>query len=577
FDGNNAFKESQLKDKMETSTYFWLTSWVTESGRYKKEQLIVDRERIKDHYMNHGYFEVEIGEPKVELSEDKEWFEITMPIVEGEIFRFGEISYEGGRLFKTEVISSLTKSKSGETFNRALLRSDIGRMVDLYGEKGYIYANIVPDLRPGHEKRTVDIVFHIIEGELVRVREINISGNNKTRDKVIRREIRVNEQEKIDTKALRRSFQRLNNLNYFETINIVPTPIDPGWVDLDVVVKEKPTGTFSVGGGFSSEDKFVATVDITMGNFLGKGQLVKLRAETGRRRDTYSLTFREPYLFDQDISGTVNLFNQIRDFGSYEEKRLGGDLIVGKSFGEFTRGSASYTIETLEVFNLDLDATGGISDDVPFQVKEQAALGETLTSSVGFTLARDTRDFAFDPKAGSRNAISYEYAGTFLGGDNAYYKIVADSSRFFPLWWDHVFSAHGRFGFAEGIDGKNLPVGERFFVGGINTVRGFKFGKAGPVTPLGEIVGGNKELFFNFEYLIPIVAEAQIKMVLFYDYGAAFNDEEALARSGMRKAAGFGIRWISPVGPLRLEQGFNLERKPGEASKTLEFSIGSLF
>jgi outer membrane protein insertion porin family len=183
----------------------------------------------------------------------------------------------------------------------------------------------------------------------------------------------------------------------------------------------------------------------------------------------------------------------------------------------------------------------------------------------------------FDPKEGSRHSISLEYAGTFLGGDNDYYKTIGDSSRYFPLWRDHVFSLHGRLGYANGIGDKELPVGERFYVGGINTVRGFKFGKAGPITPFGEILGGNKELFFNVEYLIPLVVEARLKLVLFYDLGRAFDDSERIRLADLRKSAGFGIRWISPIGPLRLEWGRNLDPKEGEANHTIEFSIGTLF
>ncbi len=582
FEGNTAFDEKTLKKAMETSSYFWLTSWITESGRYKKEQLAFDQERIKDLYMNAGYFGVEISEPTINLSEDREWFDITIPIIEGEIFSIASVSFSGATLFDDRTLSALTETKDGNTFNRGLLRKDIAQIVESYGEKGYIYANAVPDLQPGAGEHSLELTFHIVEGDQVKVREINISGNNKTRDKVIRREMRVKEQETVNTKALRRSFQRINNLNYFEDVNIVPAPIEPGWIDLDVEVKEKPTGTFSIGGGFSSQDKFVATADITMGNFLGKGQLVKIRAETGRRRDTYSLTFREPYLFDQNLSGTVNVFNEVRDFGSYEEKRSGGDLILGRAFGEYIRGSASYTIETLEVTDLDqiLDPLTGLTvvdPIVPVLVREQEALGKTLTSSIGLSVSRDTRDFAFDPKEGGRDALSFEYAGTFLGGDNAYYKAVLTMSRFYPLWWDHVLSARGVFGFAEGIDGQVLPVGERFFVGGINTVRGFQFGEAGPIDPLGDILGGNKEAFINIEYLVPLVAEANIKLLLFYDYGAGFNDNERFSLDLMRKAAGFGIRWISPVGPLRLEWGFNLEPRPGEADRQVEFSIGSPF
>ncbi|MFQ5950039.1 MAG: outer membrane protein assembly factor BamA, partial [Nitrospiria bacterium] len=482
FEGSRVFKEKRLKKEMETSTYFWLTSWLTESGRYKSETLEADLERIREHYLNHGYLQIQVGPPKVVLSDEKGWFDITVPVVEGEQFKIGNIRYEGHTIFDVAELIDRTTSEKGGIFNRRRIREDIMRMVDLYGEKGYIYANVVPQLVPRPEKNIVDITFHVTEEEQARVREIRISGNNKTRDKVIRREIRVNEQALVNTKSLRRSFQRLQNLNFFENIEIVPKRVEAGWVDLDVTVKEKPTGTFSVGGGYSSVDRFIATMDVTMGNLFGRGQLLRAKVDTGKRRTTYRLTFREPYLFDREISGTVDLFNQDRDFGSYSERRKGGNLILGRSIGEYVSTSVSYTIETLEVFDLR-SINGAIDPTVPVQVQDQAALGETLTSALGFSLSRDTRDFVFDPKEGARNALSVEYAGTFLGGDNAYYKVIGDSSRFFPLWRDHVFSVHGRLGYADGIDDKELPVGERFCVGGLTTVRGVKFGKAGPVAP----------------------------------------------------------------------------------------------
>ncbi len=600
--GNQVFKDKTLRKQMETDSYFWLSSWITESGRYQKEQLSFDRERIKDLYFNNGYLNIEVAEPDIILSEDKKWFDLSFSVTEGEQFRVGNIDYQGGTLFDTSALSAITESQTGETFDRSKLRRDIGSITEHYGEKGYIYTNVVPDLRPNPGNRTVDLSLHIIEGEPVKVREIYISGNNKTRDKVIRREIRINEQELVNTKALRRSFQRLNNLNFFEDINLTPRRLSPNWVDLDVEVKEKPTGQFSVGGGYSSQDKFIATIDVTLGNFLGKGQLLKFKVESGGRRDTYTLTFREPYLFDKNLSGTFDAFNQTRDFGVYEEKRTGGDIILGQSFGEYVKSSVSYTIETLEVTDLDqvpvfFDKDGnpvpervanGFSasethPSVPQQVVDQSDLGQTLTSALGFSLSRDTRDFFFDPKEGGRNSISFEYAGTFLGGDNAYYKIIEDSSRFFPLWWNHIFSLHGRIGVAKGIDGKTLPVGERFYVGGINTVRGFDFGEAGPRNPTsdptipGEVIGGNKEAYFNAEYLIPLSEEAKVKFLLFYDYGAAFNDGDDFDPDLMRDSAGFGIRWISPVGPLRIEWGYNLHPLAGEPDFRNEFSIGSIF
>ncbi len=584
FKGNKIFKDKTLRKQIETSNYFWLTSWLTESGRYKEETLEADLERIREYYLNHGYLQMQVGSPKVELSDDKKWFEVTLPLVEGEQFKIGKIKYEGNRLFDTERLVALTKSKEGEIFNRGRLRQDIMGIVDLYGEQGYLFSNVVPQLNPELASKTVDITFQVTEEDQFKVREIQITGNNKTRDKVIRREIRLNEQEVVDTKLLRRSFQRLQNLNFFENIEIIPKQVEPGWVDLNVEVKEKPTGTFSIGGGYSSVDRLIATTEVTQGNLFGRGQLLRAKIEAGKRRSTYSLTFREPRLFDSDTSGTTDLFNQVRSFDTYKEKRVGGDLILGRSFGEYVSSNISYTIETLKVYDLNeiVDSTTdppGLKVDpgIPQQVRDQAALGKTLTSALGFSLSRDTRDFIFDPKEGSRHSLTLEYAGTFLGGDNDYYKVVADSSRYFPLWREHVFSLHGRVGYADGIGSKELPVGERFYVGGINTVRGFKFGKAGPLTSTRQILGGNKELFFNVEYLIPLVTEARIKAVLFYDLGRAFDNSERIRFPDLRESAGFGIRWISPIGPLRLEWGRNLKPEENEPSHTIEFSIGTLF
>ncbi len=567
FLGNRIYTERFLKKQIETSSYFWLTSWLTDSGRYKQEEVDADIQRLRELYLNHGYLKIQISRPNVQMSSDRKWFDITFHLEEGKQFKIGKIGYQGNTVFDDQRLADVTKSKEGEIFNRGEIRHDITNIINLYGERGYMFANVVPQITPREDSDLVDIIFQVTEEETVKVREIHISGNDKTRDHVIRREIRLNEQEPVDTKLLRRSFQRLNNLNFFESIEINPRRVEKGWVDLDINVKEKSTGTFSIGGGYSSTDKLIATMDITQGNLFGKGQLLRVRIDTGERRETYSLTFREPYLLGEPVYGMIDLFTQVRHFNSYEERRKGGDLSFGRSFGEYLHASVSYSRQTLDIF--------GVQTSAPDLIKSQA--GETLTSSVGLSLARDTRDFIHDPKEGMRHAISLEYAGTFLGGENDYYKATVDSSRFFPLWRNHVFSLHGRLGYAKGIGGKTLPAGERFFVGGINTVRGFDFGKAGPVTDKGEAFGGNKQLFFNAEYLVPLVPEANIKGLLFYDYGKAFDDAQPLGLSSLRQSAGFGIRWISPIGPLRLEWARNLRPKEGERSRMIEFSIGTLF
>ena len=578
-DGVLAFTEEKIKKKLDTKEYFWFPPWVGESERMVQEKLTSDREKIKEFYLNEGYLQIQVGAPSVTISHDKKSAVIIFPVSEGSLYTIDTIRIEGNLFLSSDALIAVTQAREGQIFSKETVGNDIRKMIDLYGEGGYLFANVVPDIVPNPGNKTVALTYRVIEGASYKVRNINIRGNDKTRDKVIRREIRQNEQETANTKLLRRSFQRIHNLNFFEDIQLVPQKVGeegallpPGMVDLNVEVREKSTGTLTLGVGYSSADDFVGQFEINQGNLFGRGQLLRAKAEFGGKRSGYSLTFREPYLFDSTYSGQIDLFNNARTFESYKEKKTGGDLILGKSFGEHINSSISYTLETLKVFDLKTSAPFA-----PLLVQTQAALGETLNSTIGFSISRDTRDFRFDPKEGTYHFLSLEYAGKLLGGDNAYYKAIADSSRYFPAWREHVLSLHGRVGYADGIEDKVLPAGDRFFVGGINTVRGFKFGKAGPLTPDGLINGGNKELFFNAEYLIPLAKEAGLKWLIFYDIGAAFDDTESIAFSELREGAGFGIRWISPVGPLRLEWGRNLNTQPGESDREFEFSIGTVF
>jgi outer membrane protein insertion porin family len=576
FEGRQALPAQELKKAIETRPYFWLTSWLTSSGIYKKEVLEQDVERVKEFYLDHGYLEVQVGTPRVTLSQDKKWFDIAFPLVEGEQFRVKSIEFSGNTLFNVDELRPLLQIREGEVIKRNLLYEDVRAITDEYGTKGYLFTQVMPRLNPDLAAQTVEVVFDIKEQGPVAVRRINILGNDKTRDKVVRREVRVNEQEVIDTQALKRSFQRLNNLNFFETVEIVPQEVKTNLVDLQIRIKEKPTGTFSVGGGYSSVDRLVGLVEVTQGNLFGRGQLLRGRLETGKRRTTYSLTFREPYLLDYPVAGTVDLFDQERNFNSYKEARRGGGLVFSKEFNEFVSASIGYTRENLRIFDTPRDSLGNCT--AATLICDQEKLGRTSTSSLSMSVARDTRDFFFDPSRGARNVISYEHAGTFLGGTNEYYKVILDSSRHFPLWFDTVFSVHGRLGYTYPFGDKNLPQGERFYVGGLNSVRGFDFGEAGPVAPNGDVIGGNKQLIFNVEYVFPIVTEAKIKGVVFFDAGRGFDNHERIRLSGLRYGAGFGIRLLLPIGPIRLEWGKNLDPKPGEESGFLpEFSIGTLF
>ncbi|MBI3597205.1 MAG: outer membrane protein assembly factor BamA [Nitrospirae bacterium] len=590
FEGNKAFPRKTLQKNIDTQEYSLLTSWLTNSGYYKKDALNEDTDKLKDYYLNNGYLQIQVGTPSVKFKEDRSQTVVTYPILHGEIdypyefhtvrasiefpliegeqFRIRTITLNGNHVYTTDRLREALKLKEGDIFRKNVLRDGVAAIHDIYGGKGYLYATVIPQYTTNPAMRTVDLTLDVTEDNPMRIRQITISGNDKTRDKVIRREMRLDEQELVDTRLLRRSFQRINNLNFFDSVEIVPQRVSPDQVDLHVQVKEKSTGSFSIGGGYSSVDRLVGMADITQGNLFGKGELLRGRAEFGKITNSYSLTYREPYLFDRPVSGTVDLFNQKRDFSSYTEKTVGGDVVLGKSFTEYVSGSVNYTLEKLNITHLTSDA--------PVRIQQQA--GKSVTGSIGSTIARDTRDFYFDPKEGSRTALTVQFANTYLGGNNNFIKTILDEGQFFPFYWDTVFSLHGRFGSADGMDGTPLPIPERFYVGGINTVRGFKFGRAGPVDlTTNEVLGGNKELIFNAEYIFPLVPEAKVKGVLFYDYGKAFDDDKSIRISQLRSGTGFELRWISPIGPLRLEWGYNIHPQSNEPHTVVEFTIGTLF
>ena len=293
FEGLRAATKTEMLSVMSTRewipwygffTKFKLPSMVSDAGVLKHEEVGNDVERIREVLLNKGYFNVRVGQPSVELTEDKKWFTVSYPITEGEPFTIAEIGFRGYTVFEDPELREGLRIKDGEIFQRAKIRDEITRITDLYGSKGYSFAEVVPNVNPNNEERTVTIIFSIKEGEMMRIRQINIYGNDKTRDNVIRREIRVDEQDVIDTASLKRSFQRLNNLNFFETVEILPAQVAPDKVDLNVRVKEKPTGMFSLGGGFSTLDRLVAIADITQGNLGGYGYMGRIRGQLGQRK-----------------------------------------------------------------------------------------------------------------------------------------------------------------------------------------------------------------------------------------------------------------------------------------------------
>jgi outer membrane protein insertion porin family len=562
-EGNKSLSSKEIKKAMKTKEW-WIFSFITGSGIYKEEEMKVDIERIRALYQSKGYIQVVISDPAVTLSPDRTKLYIKLSLSEGDQYKIGDVSISGSSVFGSTELYRHIETASGDIFNRTAVRNDIDNILDLYAERGYAMADINPLMDINNKEKFVNINFSIKEGEIFRIGRIDIIGNQKTRDKVIRREIRLDEGETYNSKLLKRSYQRITNLNFFDSVELNPRPrVKEKLVDIDVKVKEKLTGMLTVGGGYSSIDKFLVMGEITQANLFGKGLYLKLKADLSARRTNYNIKIRDPWFMDKPVSATFGLYNEEFEFPDYDKKATGMSVGFGKDLSEYVGGNITYNLESADVSN--------ISDTASSIIKGQE--GKKLTSSISPSVWIDTRDNYMDPRTGSRNALNTTFAG--IGGDNYFVKTMVDSLWYFPVIWDTTISLRSRFGYASGFAGKELPLYERFYVGGIDTIRGLGFGEGGPRDETGEVIGGTNELIFNVEYIFPIEKNIRLKGLIFFDAGHSFDEFDDI--TSLRPTAGFGFRWISPFGPIRLEWGFNLSQKEDEKSNRLEFALGGVF
>jgi outer membrane protein insertion porin family len=557
--GNKAISARKIKKVMKTSRR-WFLSFLTGSGYYEKTKLSADIEKIRDLYYDKGFVKVVVSEPTIELTEDRKWMTITIQISEGEQFRISAIEFSGNTVFTDEQLREKIESAEGNFLSRRLLGADVASLTEMYSDKGYAMVSIYPDIMLDEGRNQAKVIFRISEGDIYRVGRIEIFGNQRTRDKVIRREMKLNEGDVFSGSLLRKSYRRINNLNFFEEVVLEPKP-DPErkTLDIDIKVKERQTGFLSVGGGYSSVDRFIGMIDLTQGNLGGRGQYIKLKSEFGSRSSFYEFSFTDPWFLDKPVSFTTSIFNTRREYTNYNKRASGFMFGFGKEFREYWKANISYSFEKATIFDVEETAS-----DI---IKEQE--GSRTTSSVSASLARDSRDNFLDPHTGSRNVLSVKYAG--IGGDNKFFRGGVDSTWFVPIGTT-TLAFRGRYGYATGLFGEKLPLYERFYVGGIYTVRGLGFGQAGPKAEDGAPIGGTKRIIFNVDYTFPLISAVRLKGVVFFDAGTAYDDHVKL-----RYTTGFGVRWISPIGPLRLEWGKNLEPQPGEADSRWEFAIGTFF
>ena len=564
----------EIKSIMGTkeANYF---SWLTGKSKYKREELFTDISRVESYFMDRGYVNVKVEKPIVTISEDRRWIYISIFVERGDQFKIGKIDIAGDLIFNKDDMMKDLKSRENEYFNRSIISEDINNLTELYGKLGYANANINPLTRVDPDEKSVDLTLKIRKNKLAYIDKINITGNTKTRDKVVRRELKIQEGELYNIDRIKFSRERIYARGFFEEVDFSTKPgSEPSLVNLDVRVKEGNTGTLTAGFGFSSIDQFIFTTQMSFGNFLGYGQKFSINAELGSRRQVLNASFFEPYFMDSDWSFGSDMYITERTY-LFRVKRTGGNLRWGYLVGDYTRLFVQYKYEDTEV--KDTGAT------------DTRLFTSGVTSSLTFSLSRDTRDHPFDTSKGSVLTGSVEVASRFLGGDFDFAKFDVSFSKFFPLFAKTVlmFKAQGGYGRTMGDD--RLPFSERYLLGGPNDVRGYNYWSVGPLEPIIAInndpasptidkpVGGNKMTVFNAEYLFNIFKPAGIKGVLFFDAGNAYNEEESFFKSPLRMGWGFGIRWFTPVAPFRFEWGFPIHRMSGERASVFEFSIGTLF
>lgn len=592
FEGAEAFKTSKLEKLLKTRER-WMFSWLTGSGVLKDEQFEDDKEKLMDFYREEGYIDFAIKDIQFEELSPK-WMNIRFSLFEGKKYNVGKVEIKGPSLFPVEEIRADLKMTEGETFTPKGLNTDIEAVQDYYGSKGYIDVRVVAVKSPNVETGTMDLIYQIEENDKSFVEKIEIKGNDKTKDKVIRRELSITPGEVFDMTAVKLSKKRLEGLDYFEKVDTQVEPTDvPNRKNLVVGVEEKSTGNITFGAGFSTIDSVLGFVELTEGNFDlfhpprfgGGGQKFRLRAALGAERQDYQMSFVEPWFLDRKLAFGVDLYHRQLNFLSdiFEETHTGGRLSLSRALGsDFLIGTLAYSIQ-----NTDLEIVDRAR--VTQEVLEEE--GGRTTSMITASIAYDTRNDNFYPNQGQRTELSADYAGGPLGLDTDIYRFEARSNWYFPGFFSgHIFEMGGRAGVVDRYsDTARVPLYNRWFLGGLTSLRGYRYRQVGPRDLSNEPTGGGTYWYGTMEYTIPIIE--RLRFAMFYDIGMVYKDAFSFNKNydiltapntyaaGASKFYndnwGVGLRINLPIGPLRLDYGIPITAdQANDGSGRFQFSAG---
>ncbi len=567
FDGNKHFSDKKIKKAMQTQEKgFW--SFLTSSGNLDETELDNDVIRIESLYKNNGFINVKVSDAKINLGDES--ITINFKIDEGDQYKTGAVEVKGDILASEEALLAILVSQESDLYNRELIRKDMIALTDIYSNQGYANARITPLVNKDEENKAVNISFDINKGELVYFDRIIITGNAKTRDKVIRREMAIKEQGKYSMKGIQRSNRNLNVKDYFSNVEIKPVKTNkPNQRDVEVKVTEKPTGNFAFGGGFSSDDGPFGQFSVEERNLYGRGQSLKFTTRLSGKNALFNIGFTEPWMFDRPISAGFDIYKFENEYDYYDKDAMGLTLRSAyRQYWDYTAFGLNYNIESFDIGDVDSTNTNVVA-------------GSYLTSSIEPYISYDSRNHRFLPTEGMYHRASMEYAGEFLGGELDFSKVLVESAFFFPLFWKFTGAVYGKGGYLDDRTDDSVDLDwERFYLGGIKSVRGFDNTDIN-ATPTGSSIerGGEKFIQFNAEMIFPIQADAGVFGVLFYDTGDVYGTGDNVDFGGLYSSTGFELRWNSPMGPIRLAYGFVIE---GQNTKDtgdgqFDFSIGAFF
>jgi outer membrane protein insertion porin family len=575
--GNKAFKEKDLLQLFVLQTPGWLT-WYTKNDQYSKQKLSGDLETLRSHYLNNGYLEFNIDSTQVSITPDKKDIYITINLTEGEKYTVSDIKVGGEMLLPEAEVRRLIQLKPGETFSRERLSESTKKITDRLGNEGYAFANAnaVPEL--DKTAKRVALTIMIDPGRRVYVRRISISGNTRTRDEVVRRELRQFEGAYYDGDKIQKSKQRLERLQYFSEVD-VDTPAVPNTsdqVDVNLKVKEKSTGAIMLGAGISSTEKLVLSGSITQQNIFGSGKHLSLQLNTSKISRNIGLSFTDPYYTVDGVSRGFDIYDRRLDasllgLGFYTTNTIGGGVRYGVPLTELDNLGFGLGAENTKI---------GVDQTSPQRYQEFVNIFGKTNSAFPGTIGwiRDQRDSALLPTKGALVRASLE-AG-LPGGTLKYYKVTQQAQWYYPISRSYTLMLNGEIGAANGMSGKPLPFYKNLYAGGVTSVRGYDSYSLGPRDSQGAFLGGNKRLVGNAEVLFPVPGtgvDRSMRMGVFLDAGQVFGADEKMRMSDLRYSTGLSFSWNSPMGPLRLSYGHPLNAKADDRIQHLQFQFGQVF